>query len=589
VSATLTIVADNRSRQAFAEMQSDTAKLAGSMDKVDDELKQAAKSAQKLKTETKTGFSGMSMQVTGFNQALEIGKKGVEAVTHAVLALEAEGNPAAKELTESFGELYRELVAIGDDPVIIDTMRELAGVMKNDVIPQVAQVPTYLDALRRGMSGLSAVAGEFTGFMPEGTVAELARHEMGLSAIHDRQLAINREARQTALVYGRITDIENKMAAESEQAAIGQLKDQRTLQDLLDDEIKTRQELAEAGELSGKKLEDSDKKVEAIKRRLISLAKEQADAEIKAAADASAARAKSLEEFQGWVKETEAAAKEAREIEKETIQAAKDAAVAELQKAIGEAQSILQPGKGLLEGLRGQVSGKDVEKSLIDQRRGKAREDKLEELRGKGMVDQDGKAIGETTAERQKNQLALNRQLANAENEAERNFRRQASRGGLDAGEVRSARDALVLRNAEQGGLKGTRQFDALSAQMQQEQQAFAAQQEQQRELQRLQVAAASPKEQKRFEALRGRAQRRTGGTSQAAEEQALQEFTRTASDGNQAVSGFAQTTVQGFGQLTAQTQMLGTQVNTLQKQLESILQGNANAANRKRSQGSSL
>lgn len=568
--------------------------LRDEIDDLNDELGRTVGSANKAGKALKgldpkgknSGIGGLSLQISGFNQALEIGKKGVEAVTRSVLFLEEAGNPAAKSLVDSFSGIQSALVEIGDDPVLVNTMKTWESTIKETVVPAIGEIPGALRWVQDGFAGIVTNVGEFTGFFPEGTTENLRQEQEALASIADEQREINEEARKTAVIFGRIDDIEAKLADEAELNAISQLKSERQLLDLLDLEIENRQELADVGELSGKKLEASDKRVETIKRRLMAATKEQADAEIKAQEDIGKARADAAEQWTQILADGKAAFDEqtADQTDEATDKAKK--VLDALQQVIAQAKSLQNPQNNLVDDLRGQFSDKEVNAQLVKDAKGKAREGVAKKFVGK--VDPEGNGIGWTKEEKDRNEREFKAAAAKAEREATIRTNRQIRMGAVTGEDQLAARDSLLMGKADkalESGILSPKQHKAFNQQLEDSRNAFGAQQNEARDMAGLQALGGNIPSKEQWMDAKIRRGNQAGGVTQGTDDRAMGDLLGNVAKGGNANIQFAQTATQGFGQISGQVQQQAGQIQALQQQFIMIMQANQNSAGRARAQ----
>lgn len=435
------------------------------------QLKQAGKAANDFGDGGKDDVKGLGLSVSDLNQGFELVMKAVEAAHASVVALADAGNPAAQKLVESWRRVHDELIKIGDDPIFVDAMNDLTRVTEENVIPTVGKVPGALRSIKDALSTVVTVNAEFLGFFPKGTLTELWEDQKALEEIAEAQRKINQEKRETYIIEGRSAEVAQQAAADVELRNIAKLESERQLKDLLELETEARRELVEAGELSGKKMEESDRRVETIQRRLVELPQLRADAESKAANEAAQAKIKAAEEEKDAKlkaqEEYDEALRKSDEERKRLDQERLDKATAEanaaadrLLKAIEQAKGV--NGKPLIDEARANITPEATRAQLVKQSQEEARQKYISENRDK--VDLEGRASGNTDAERKANQRKADYEIAQAQRKAGSQAFREFNTGKTSQADVTGAQNALIQASAEQANARGTLDNNLLQA-----------------------------------------------------------------------------------------------------------------------------
>lgn len=454
---------------AAKQTEGELNQVAKAADNVSDELSDAGKAAAKLGADGKAGTDKVGLGVINLNQGLELLKKGFEVASAAVNALAANGNPAAQSLLDSFGSLQVKLVEIGDDPRIMNLLQGLADAVDNQVAPAVENVANgFLDFQQTIANSLTA-AGEYVGVFEAGVTDSFTTVQQEQAAVRDAQKEINEELRKTALVTGRVGEIEAKIAAEAELRAIAAQESASVLNALLDEEIEKRQELADAGELTGKKLEESDRRVETILRRRADLPKIIADKE-KAAAQERIAANKAVadaadESFNGLVKKAAEAEKAAAESAMTALADKVKAEADRLETLIAEAKGL--GGGNAVDELRVGLDPRAVREQLVK----RAQEEAAQRSQSMGGSQSDQRA-----ASRQAGIQAF----------------RQFNAGQTSQADIVSAQNALIQAAGQQAQAKGELDkstLDAIIKTTNNQQELAATQQAQAQQLQQVQQA----------------------------------------------------------------------------------------------------
>lgn len=407
-------------RQEFAQATAQADKLA-------DEIDDAADEAKRLASQKGIGKGGLGSQVVELNQGLELLKKGFEVSLRALQTLADNGNPAAQSLLDSFGNLQKQLIAIGDDPTIQNALNGLADIVNNQVAPALGKVPSLIEDVQLGFGYLVSQAGEFTGFFPEGTSEEFVSIRMEIEKTNDAQRELNEEARKTAVVFGRIEEIEKRLTAEAESRNIAAIESEAVLDSLLEDEKEAREELADAGKLEGKALEESDKRIELILRRRMELPKILADRERAAATERIAAE--------------QAVADAAKEALEEADAARAEQTAERIDKKIAEANEAFQRLTDLLaESRGGKPSAIDQARQSLDPRA--VRQQLVEQAQARAGFE--SSMAGGTMAE----QRAASRQ-------AGIQAFRQFNAGQTSQADIAAAQNALIQSAAQQAQTRG--------------------------------------------------------------------------------------------------------------------------------------
>lgn len=375
---------DDATAAGLNTVEKNLADVGQAADKVEKELNQAASAAKKLGDDGAKDAKSVGLKITELNQGLELAKKGFELASRAIQSMAASGNPAAQSLLDSFDKVGEALQKIGHDPAVQDAFNSLAQTVEQNVVPAIGKVPGLFADTSQWLAKIGTQAAEFTGFFPEGTTESLAEDQVRLTEIAEAQRKINEEKRIAFLVTGKSEEIEARVAADNELRNIAKLDSERSLKDLLDLEIEARQELADKGELSGKKLAESDKRLELIHRRLADLVQIRADADSKAANQIADARIKELDRIkqaeQDGLQAFREGAEENARLDQERLDKATEeanAAADQLLKVIEQAKGA--SGKGLLDEARSNLSPEQVRAQLVKKAQDEARQNvKLE-------------------------------------------------------------------------------------------------------------------------------------------------------------------------------------------------------------------
>lgn len=407
-------------RQEFAQATSQADKLA-------DEIDDAADEAKRLASQKGIGKGGLGFQITEVNQGLELAKKGFEAASRAVQALADAGNPAAQSLLDSFTGLQSKLLEIADDPRISGLMQGLADTITNDVAPAIEKgANSFLD-LQTTIANALTGSLEYVGLFEAGVTDSFTQVQAEQAAVRDAQKEVNKELRETAIVTGRIAEIEEKVAAEQELRNIAAQESIAVLNSLLEDEIEIRQQLADAGELTGKKMAESDKRVETIIRRRAELPKILAEREKQAATERIAAE--------------QAVADAAKEALEEADAARAEQTAERIDKKIAEANEAFQRLTDLLaESRGGKASAIDQARQSLDPRA--VRQQLVEQAQARAGFE--SSMAGGTMAE----QRAASRQ-------AGIQAFRQFNAGQTSQADIAAAQNALIQSAAQQAQTRG--------------------------------------------------------------------------------------------------------------------------------------
>ncbi len=453
-------------------------------DDLADELTDVGKAGKKAGDQGGAGFKGMSLNVIGFNQALEIGKKGVEILSAAVNALADDGSPAFVRLRESVADVRSELLKLGNDPGIQDFADATAESIENRFIPVMRQAASATDELYRILKLGTLQAAEYAGMVEKGA----AKQEFWQGKTVAAQKEEIADKREKILIDDKLAEIEKRIGEESELRNIAQSNSIRGLIDLIELEEESLREQQRAGTLNAKDREAGLKRIELAQRRLREVQKAEADAEIKEYERVAQVKIDEQKRFDEAVAAGETA-KNDREAERlEKLRDEANAAADRLQELLAQAKG--PKGGNLLDEARGGISAGATRAQLVKQAQEAARQKFIDENRG--LVDLEGKASGWNDAERRANQRKADRGIALAQREAGIDAFRDFNAGKTSEADIRGAQDNLIKASAENAAARGQMDqsvLQALTSTVQNQQNQAATTQQLVQQVQQIQAA----------------------------------------------------------------------------------------------------
>lgn len=148
-------------------------------------------------------------------KATEFGKKLVEIVD----MMAENGNPAAIELSESFGEVKASLLSIAEDPVFQDMLSSVANIIKENVIPAIKAIPDAWVGASDWLEDRIAGLGESLGVFAEGTreaMDDMQEADAQSREIRQKQMAADKEAKR---LKEELAKTEEERAKKEKEAA----------------------------------------------------------------------------------------------------------------------------------------------------------------------------------------------------------------------------------------------------------------------------------------------------------------------------------------------------------------------------------
>lgn len=148
-------------------------------------------------------------------KATEFGKKLVEIVD----VMAENGNPAAIELSESFGEVKTSLLSIAEDPVFQDMLSDVAGIIREDVIPAIKAIPDAWVGASDWLEDRIAGLGESLGVFAEGTreaMNDMQDADAQSREIRQKQMTADKEAKR---LKEELAKTEEERAKKEKEAA----------------------------------------------------------------------------------------------------------------------------------------------------------------------------------------------------------------------------------------------------------------------------------------------------------------------------------------------------------------------------------
>lgn len=313
-------------------------------DKATKETDQLAASADKLGNKDKD-VKKLKLPMTELNQGLQLLKQGAQLAARALEEMAADGNPAAMELKDAFLGVKNALLDIANDPEVQSLGSSIAGGIKEQLIPAIKGIPDAWRSAQDAIAGFTARAGEAIGVFEKGTVEALKEIQIE----EQKNLEISKEATRVALererVVKRLAELHTQAEHGRELAAMAALTSERTVRDVLDDEVERYKELAKLArddEQAKKELERSLQRIAILENRLTQIPKERHDAEQKEINDIAQQRIESMQKAR---ENADAAALHERELEAEKAEAVREAE--ELKRAERKKSADEMLGKGV--------------------------------------------------------------------------------------------------------------------------------------------------------------------------------------------------------------------------------------------------
>lgn len=483
-------------------------------------------------TDKADNVGGMANRFTELNNAIELLKKGFEIANAGLLALEANGNPAALKLRTSFEGLQRSLLDVGDSRAAQAMLEQLSGFIDEQLSPALEALPGLLDSIgdaagstlsqmsqwfgdaQNAVSNLTLSAGEYFGVFAEGTAEELKLTRESRAALDEK----NRSLAELEATQGRILAAEKLLADARDKAAeqdalsqLAKLDSERMILDLLEEERDAILEAAKAGTDGADDQEAALRRVEILERRLIDVRKDAADTEVQNQTDIQTARdaseRKLQQQIQDGIKAQMEAGKALREAEADRL--AEESK--KLEGLIAEAKSLMayqQKEQTPTEDRNAAVKKAQdaARQKAADEGASKAEQEKAAREAGKEAFRDFGKAndpqqalrdeVVKQAQERARQQAQASGQGAGQQAAAARQAGVQAFRG-FNAGQtsetdIAGAQNSLIQAQAQQAQSRGQldqQTVQALTQAANNQQQLAAAQQAQAQQLQQVQQA----------------------------------------------------------------------------------------------------
>jgi hypothetical protein len=428
---------------AAEESFDDVVRSANRADDAVDSVGSGGKSLQAI-TAIGTGYLAL-VDIAG--KFVEAGKKAVEVVQH----LAEQGNPAAKELSDSFAKVGKSLLSVAEDPIFQEWMGEIAEQINDTLVPAIKSIPDALvsigdafeDAsLRRadtffgdlvknaemvtpGLLVLNKTLDAVFGAGP--TDEEIQKQREYRDELREQSKALVERQKEVQESKDRVQKAEEELAKleegrrnEREDAALEMIDNEEELVDIITRETEAIRERAKAGTISDKERADGIRTIEAAENRLKNLRKSNADEEKKAAEESKASAEKLAGEKQRLLNE-EVEAKQK----------------AEREKVDAERRSI-EERKRLVMG--GDVKG--AEQLLGSQTR-----EQVKEAYAQRQAEEAASAFDASGASAKEVAVGRKRALAQA--------RRQFDNGTADSSDVRDAQVELAGKAADSAVAQG--------------------------------------------------------------------------------------------------------------------------------------
>ncbi len=296
--------------QVAAELSGDLAQLKGQANALEAELDQMADSgansfdkigdaAQRAGTEARDVSKGVSGTVTaigvGFLSAMgaidKLGQ-GIGKAVQLVGVLASDGNAAAVELQGAFGEIQSELLGIAESPAIQDAMRDISAVIREDLLPIIAEIPEAFDAVEmaaaRALIAVNLQAGKITPQMADAAYQFLEFAKVGRAMAHE----INEQQREQRKARDREKVILQELAGieydRSKQAFEDRLKEIDSVEELTASQMRLADELKREA-LANKSTEESRRvgldKIRAMEDRIATIRAKGAETEKESASE----------------------------------------------------------------------------------------------------------------------------------------------------------------------------------------------------------------------------------------------------------------------------------------------------------------
>lgn len=486
------------------------ADIAKSMNRADDASKKLNESNKKnTSTLEEINKKMKSLQVV---QGLQFMRTAALDFFNVLKRISDENNPAMVRLNDTFFRLQNTITKLGEDPAVQRLLDGIGKSIDEDLIPSVSRLARAWHEAQDAATLYIAKAMEAVGLAPKGTVqtteGDLAKNNAARENDDDERMAIQEQKRRLQLrkINEQMADI-TKTAGDQEFSAKTKLiEKQEKLNELIGEYTKYVQNLAtretnnaEQQKKNAKDIEKGMLRLNELQQQKNALIQKERDwrqqlrkdadefekravqIEHDQAVDASEKQKAKMEslkqQFQGGMtgkdfleKQNDIAGKANEQLLKLKQQQTKSyltgdvkgffeaeqqktQIVAEALKAQKELRDKFGKEGNVLDKIKGQLSGKDVMGQVQKDRLEKARQDMLDKLHGEGKLGQDGKVFGGTSAEREKSQLNLNKQLADARNKAQKQFQKDLRGGKIGQEETDRATNDLT-RNVVDTGRK---------------------------------------------------------------------------------------------------------------------------------------
>lgn len=426
---------DNVTGKGFEDIKDDANKAGAAFDHMGDEAKQSAsqvekvgKAGESLKSLERLGKMVVSAQLLG---------SAIRGITSAVSELSDDGSPAFVELTEASEAAYHAMLDLGNDPIVQEWASDLAASIKDDLVPALASIPSYIQETHNWLARVIVQTGEYAGLL-EGvaeTLDEDQERQVKRNEEKKKEIAIVRER---VNVEEKLAAMEKKLAAEREAANLQNITDQQTLLSMLSDETEALRELERSGSRDSKAKEAQLKKIEDLRRQMAKAADKASEDEIKRSEEASKKRYDIEKKFQDAIAENK---KIAGNAEADRIKQEQDKLIT-LLEASGK---MIAEMKGLNGGNAIDEAKQGLDKRKVLGQVAKSRGDKAEQEQAAIEAEQakqsspsdDPKLIAQREAQ-------ANARIRAARKKAESSAFADAKRGKLDGGEVNDAQSQLI-------------------------------------------------------------------------------------------------------------------------------------------------
>lgn len=436
----LRIELDDNTSPGLQKMEGNLGEVAQAANKTEKQLNEAGAASKKLGDTGSKSAVDWSSKITALNQGLELLKKGAEITFATITALAEDGSPAFVELQDSIDGVRQALLKTFDDPTIQQGAEDLAAIIKNDVTPSIGGLTEAATQSYRGLGLLTTLISEKLGLVEKGaTVARLATEGLNI---------VNREARKQEIaakreqivVDDKLAEIDAKLAEESELRNIAQSTSIRGLTDLIELETEALRDQERAQTGTAKSREAAYKRIELAQRRIREVEKSEADNAIKEAERVAQAKIDEQARFDEAVKAGQAEQDRLRQEQLDKATEEANAAADRLLKAIDMAKGV--GGGNLIDETRQGISAEATRAAVVRQAQEEARQKFISENRDK--VDLEGRAVGNTTAERQANQRRADRQIELAQRQAGIQAFRDFNAGRTSQEDIVGAQNTLM-------------------------------------------------------------------------------------------------------------------------------------------------